>query len=176
MAIPQYFETYEEWKWMDTAKGSAEHGLSGSKQTKTTEVYLPDQPQNKERVRRNKRELTVYRDSAKAAVKQASDSTTLTDGQRSIDLNLDCMELSSRFQNGENTSAGDPDIDPQSKEGISDYESQLRKMCTGRKRLRAPTISRERLDRDSVERVNSELLDRDNSNEGIDKGIPALTL
>ena len=56
-------------------------------------------------------------------------------------------------------------VDPQSKAGITTYESELRRLCAGRKRLRAPSIPREQLDTDSVERVNSELLDRDNSNE-----------
>ncbi|KAL6488523.1 hypothetical protein MHYP_G00022640 [Metynnis hypsauchen] len=174
------FETYQDRKRMTiTAKRSEEHGLTGITETRATDSHSPDQSHTKERKRENKTELPVNRNSAKVAVKQVRDSTPLRGSPGSIDQDLDSMDLSSKSMeslNREDTSIGGLDTDPQSKTGITNYESELGRMSAGRKRLGAPSIPKEQLDTDSVERVNSELLDRDNSNEMIGPVMPAHSL
>ncbi|XP_072535257.1 uncharacterized protein [Salminus brasiliensis] len=174
------FETYQVRKRMiNTATGS-QGGITGTKEPEATYNYSLDQLQTDERMKKNKAELNVDSNSAKEADKQAiSVSIPLSDSQGSTDLQLDCTDISSKTTghlNGENTRTVGSDIDPQNKDGISNYESQLRRMCAARRRLRTLSVPRELLDPDSVETVNSELLDRDNSNERTDAGMPALLL
>ncbi|KAL7887488.1 hypothetical protein AOLI_G00052090 [Acnodon oligacanthus] len=170
------FETYRERKRMTVAaKRSEEHGLTGITETRATDSHSSDQSHTKDRKRENKTDMPVNRNSAKVAVKQVRDSP-LSDSPGSIDQDLDCIDLSSRSMeslNREDTSIGGPNTDPQNKAGITNYENELRRMCAGRKRLGAPSIPKEQLDTDSVERVNSELLDRDNSNDMTGPVMPA---
>ncbi|KAK3551170.1 hypothetical protein QTP70_013885 [Hemibagrus guttatus] len=148
---------------IDIERGKEEQRLSQITETEATimDSYVPDQPQAKERNRK------VYLSS--------KDSIPLSDSQNIIDQSQECVEVSSwmmGYPDGENTSVGGAGVEPQSKEGVTNYEHQPRKLCAARKRLRTPRAQREQLDTDSAERVNSELLDRDNSNES----IPAQTL
>ncbi|XP_034162926.1 uncharacterized protein zgc:194210 isoform X2 [Pangasianodon hypophthalmus] len=151
----------ERKKRMDTERGREEHRVTQITETEATKMdsYLPGQPQAKERNRKDKTEM----------MRENSDSVPLSDSQNIIDQSQECLEVSSwmmRYPDGENTSVG-AGVDPQSEEGITNYERQLRKLCAARKRLRTPRTEREQLDTDSAERVNSELLDRDNSSERI---------
>ncbi|KAG7335975.1 hypothetical protein KOW79_000668 [Hemibagrus wyckioides] len=143
---------------IDTERGREEQRLSQITETEATIMDVPDQPQAKERNR------NVYLSS--------KDSIPLSDSQNIIDQSQECVEVSSwmmGYPDGENTSVGGAGVEPQSKEGVAKYEHQPRKLCDARKRLRTPRAQREQLE---TERVNSELLDRDNSNES----IPAQTL
>lgn len=145
---------------IDTERGREEQILSQITETEAAimDSYVPDQPQAKERNR------NVYLSS--------KDSIPLSDSQNIIDQSQECVEVSSwmmGYPDGENTSVGGAGVEPQSKEGVANYEHQPRKLCDARKRLRTPRAQREQLE---TERVNSELLDRDNSNES----IPAQTL
>lgn len=145
---------------IDNERGRVEQILSQITETESAimDSYVPDQPQAKERNR------NVYLSS--------KDSIPLSDSQNIIDQSQECVEVSSwmmGYPDGENTSVGGAGVELQSKEGVANYEHQPRKLCDARKRLRTPRAQREQLD---IERVNSELLDRDNSNES----IPAQTL
>ncbi|XP_007249895.4 uncharacterized protein zgc:194210 [Astyanax mexicanus] len=151
-------------RMMDRVKLS-ENGIAGTKVPEATYNYPPQQSLTNERKRNSKSELKV--------------DIPLSDTEGSTDPQLDCVEVSSKAMgnlNGENTRTAGPGTDPQNKDGITNYKSQLKRMCAARKRLRTLSIPREPLDPDSAERVNSELLDRDNSNERMDAGMPALFL
>lgn len=150
----------ERKRRMDTERGREEHRVTQITETEATKMdaYLRDQPQTKERNRKDKIEM----------MRENSDPVPLSDSQN--DQSQECVEVSSwmmGYPDEENTSVGGAHVDPQSEEGITNYERQPRKRCAARKRLRTPRTPREQLDADSVERVNSELLDKDNSSERI---------
>lgn len=154
-------------KRVDTESGKEGHKVTHITEPEATKIdgYLPDQPQAKER---NRKDKTIL-------MRENRDSRPLSDSQYIVDQSQECVEISSwmmGYPDGENTSVGGADVDPQSEEGITNYEHQPRRLCAVRKRLRTPRTQREQLDTDSVERVNSELLDTDNSSER----IPAQTL
>lgn len=161
-------ETSEPWdsvtdqqskRIMDAESGMEEHGATQVSQNKATKT---DQTQTRERNRKYKTEM----------MSEKSDSVPLTDRQHVIDQSQECVDVSSwmmGYPDEKNTSVGGADVDPQSEEGITNYERLPRKLCAAGKRT--PRTQLEQLDTDSVERVNSEL-DTDNSNER----IPAQTL
>lgn len=162
---------YEPWdsvtdqerkRRMDTERGREEHRVTQFTETEATKMdsYLPDQPQAKERNRKDKIEM----------MRENHDAIPLSDSQNIIDQSQEYVEMSSwmmGYPDGENTSVGSAGVDSQSEEGITNYEHQPRKLCTARKRLRIPKTQSEQQDPDSEERVNSELLDKDNSGERI---------
>lgn len=139
---------------MDTERGREEQ-LSqklSEAEANFVDIYVPEKLQAKERSRK------VY-----------LSKESLSDSQNIIDQSQECVEVSSwimGYPEGENTSVGGAGVQPQSKERVPNYDGQG-KLCAGRKRLRTPRAQREHLDTDSAERVNSELLDQENSNESI---------
>ncbi|KAK2854935.1 hypothetical protein Q7C36_006804 [Tachysurus vachellii] len=144
---------------MDTERGREEQLSQKLSETEANfvDIYIPEKLQAKERSRK------VY-----------ISKESLSDSQNIIDQSQECVEVSSwmmGYPEGENTSVGGAGVQPQSKEGVTNYDGPS-KLCAGRKRLRTPRTQREQLDTDSAERVNSELLDQENSNES----IPAQTL
>lgn len=158
---------YEDWDSVTDQEGkrgmNTERGREERRGTQGTKVTKMNQAQAKERNRKDKTDM----------MRENSDSIPLSDSRNIIDQSPECVELSSWMMGNpdeENTSVGGADVDPQSEEGITNYERQPRKLCAARKRT--PRAQREQLDTDSVERVNSELLDTDNSRER----IPAQTL
>ncbi|XP_053537734.1 uncharacterized protein LOC108267750 isoform X4 [Ictalurus punctatus] len=152
----------QEWKRrMDLERG---HRVTQITEAIKMNSYVPDQSQAKGS---NRKEKTKMREN--------SDSTPLNDSQNIIDQSQECVDMSSwmmGYPDEENTSVRGAGVDPQSEEGITNYERQPKKLCASRKRLSTPKTQSEQLYTDSAERVNSELLGRDNSNER----IPAQTL
>lgn len=151
----------------DRETGKKQHRVTKITGTEATKMdsYFPDQPQAKERTRKHKKETMM----------ENIDSIPLSDSQYIIDQSQECVEMSSwmmGYPDGENASEGGADVDPQSEEGITNDDPKPRRLCATRKRLRSARTQRERPDTDSVEKVNSELLDPDNSGER----IPAQTL
>lgn len=148
----------------DRERGKKEHRVTKITETEATKMdsYFPDQPQAKERTRKDKKEMMM----------ENIDSIPLSDSQYIIDQSQECVEMSSwmmGYPDGENASEGGADVDPQSEERITKYEPKPRRLCATRG---ARGTQREQLDTDGVEKVNSELLDPDNSGER----IPAQTL
>ncbi|KAF4088238.1 hypothetical protein AMELA_G00080230 [Ameiurus melas] len=157
----------QEWKRrMDPERGQITLSITQITETEAIKMnsYVPDQPQAKGRNREDTSKM-----------KENSDSTPLNDSQNIIDQSQECVDVSSwmmGYPDEQSTSVGGAGVDLQSEEGITNYERQAKKLCAARKRLSTPKTQSEQLYTDSAERVNSELLGRDNSNER----IPAQTL
>ncbi|KAM9487755.1 uncharacterized protein Hap1MRO34_004917 [Clarias gariepinus] len=152
----------ERKRRMDTEKAKKKYSVNQITKTKEVKMdtYLPDQPQDKESKRKHKTDI----------VRDSSDSVQLSDGQNFIDQSQECVEVSSwmtGYPDVENNSEGGAGVDPQSEEGITNYERRPRKLCVAKKRLGTPRVQKEQLDKDSEETVNSEPVDRDNSSEKI---------
>jgi len=78
-----------------------------------------------------------------------------------------CTETSVEHPMEENNSLNAPNMDQEIQKDTVSYQNQLRKICPT-KIVRASNNPRAQLDLDSPERVNSEVLDRDNSSERLE--------
>lgn len=70
----------------------------------------------------------------------------------------------------ENNSLDAPNVDQKIQKDTMSYQNQLRKICPT-KSVWASNNPRAQLDLDSPERVNSEVLDRDNSSERLEDQV-----
>lgn len=97
--------------------------------------YVPDQSQAKGSNRKDKTKM-----------RENSDSTPMNDSHNIIDQSQECVDMSSwmmGYPDEENTSVGGAGVDPQSEEGITNYERQPKKLCAARKRLSTPKTQSE---------------------------------
>ncbi|XP_056332178.1 uncharacterized protein LOC130243899 [Danio aesculapii] len=88
---------------------------------------------------------------------------TLDDSREAAGGIPGCTETSAEHPMEENNSLDDPNVE-QIRKDTTSYQNQLKKICPS-KRVRAFDNLRAQLDLHSPERVNSELLDRDDSGE-----------
>ncbi|XP_018958740.2 uncharacterized protein LOC109089063 isoform X1 [Cyprinus carpio] len=102
----------------------------------------------------------------KAKLNYAANQDTLDDSRELADPMPGCTETSVEHPMEENNKRGldAPNVDQKIQKDTMSYQNQLRKICPT-KGIRASNNPRAQLDLDSPERVNSELLDRDNSRE-----------
>lgn len=97
----------------------------------------------------------------------AANQDTLDDSRELADRIPGCTETSVEHPMEENNSLDAPNVDQKIQKDTMSYQNQLRKICPT-KRKRASNNPRAQLDLESPERVNSELLDRDNSRERLE--------
>ncbi|XP_016131352.1 uncharacterized protein [Sinocyclocheilus grahami] len=103
----------------------------------------------------------------KAKLNYAANQDTLDDSRELADRIPGCTETSVEHPMEENNSLDAPNVGQKIQKDTMSYQNQLRKICPT-KRIRASNNPRAQLDLDSPERVNSELLDRDDSRERLE--------
>ncbi|XP_052002863.1 uncharacterized protein zgc:194210 isoform X4 [Xyrauchen texanus] len=110
----------------------------------------------------------------RAKLNYAANHATLDESREIIDQNPRCIETSVEHPVEENNSLEVRNVDQEIQKNTMSYQNQLRKICPSR-RARVSNNPKGQLDFDSPERVNSELLDRDNSVERLE-GHASVTL
>ncbi|XP_051574566.1 uncharacterized protein zgc:194210 isoform X5 [Myxocyprinus asiaticus] len=110
----------------------------------------------------------------RAKLNYAANHATLNDSREIIDQNPGCIETSVEHPMEENNSLDVRNVDQEIQKDTMSYQNQLRKICPSR-RVRVSNNPKGQLDFDSPERVNSELLDKDNSGERLE-GHASVTL
>ncbi|KAK7157881.1 hypothetical protein R3I93_009162 [Phoxinus phoxinus] len=103
----------------------------------------------------------------KAKLNYTANRATLDDSRESTDVIPGCTDTSVEHPMEENSRLDAPNVDQEIQKDTMNYQNQLRKICPT-KSVRASNNPRAQLDLDSPERVNSEVLDRDNSSERLE--------
>ncbi|KAK7147202.1 hypothetical protein R3I94_009904 [Phoxinus phoxinus] len=104
----------------------------------------------------------------KAKLNYTANRATLDDSRESTDVIPGCTDTSVEHPMEENNRLDAPNVDQEIQKDTMNYQNQLRKICPT-KSARASNNPRAQLDLDSPERVNSEVLDRDNSSERLEE-------